>query len=187
MADQQVAARYAKSLLDLAKEQGTLATVKQDMDLLATTVAGSRDLRLLLRNPVVKHDKKLAILTAIFGGKVSELMMRFFQIITSKNREDTLELVGEEFLKQYNRLMGVQVAEVTSAMPLTPEARATVEGLVKKQTGLQQVMLTEKVDAGLIGGFVLRVGDQQIDESVRGNLRRLRTSLTDHSFTPSLN
>ena len=187
MADQQVAARYAKSLLDLAKEQGTLATVKQDMDLLAATVAGSRDLRLLLRNPVVKHDKKLAILNAIFGGKVSELMMRFFQILTSKNRENTLELVGDEFAKQYNRLMGIQIAEVTSAMPLTPDARAIVEGLVKKQTGLQQVSLTEKVDAALIGGFVLRIGDQQIDESVRGNLRRLRTSLTDHTFTPSMN
>ena len=55
------------------------------------------------------------------------------------------------------------------------------------RSGLQQVSLTEKVDASLIGGFVLRVGDQQIDESVRGNLRRLRASLTDKTFTPSLN
>ena len=86
MANQQVAARYAKSLLDLAKEQGTLATIKEDMDLLANTMAGSRDLRLLLRNPIVKHDKKLSILNAVFQGKVSEMLMRFFQILTSKNR-----------------------------------------------------------------------------------------------------
>ena len=57
MANQQVAARYAKSLLDLGREMGTLENVKQDMDLLAATVAGSRELRLLLRNPIVKHDK----------------------------------------------------------------------------------------------------------------------------------
>ena len=187
MADQQVAARYAKSLLDLAQEQGNLATIKQDMDLLAGTVAGSRDLRLLLRNPIVKHDKKLAILTALFQGKMSELMLRFFQIITSKNREDVLEFIAPEFLKQYNTLVGMQVAEVTSAAPLTAETRATIEGLVKQQTGLTQVTLTEKVDAALIGGFVLRIGDQQIDESVRGSLRRLRTSLTDTTYTPSLN
>ena len=87
MADQQVAARYAKSLLDLAQEQGTLAALKEDMDLLANTMAGSRDLRLLLRNPIVKHDKKLSILTALFQGKVSEMLMRFFQILTSKNRD----------------------------------------------------------------------------------------------------
>lgn len=73
MADQQVAARYAKSLLDLAQEQGTLATIKQDMDLLAGTVASSRDLRLLLRNPIVKHDKKLSILNALCQSMFGEL------------------------------------------------------------------------------------------------------------------
>ena len=187
MADEQVAARYAKSLLDLAQEQGNLATIKQDMDLLANTMAGSRDLRLLLRNPIVKHDKKLSILTAIFQGKVSEMLMRFFQILTSKNREAALEHIGDEFLAQYNALMGVQVAEVTSATPLTPATRAEIERMVKQQTGLADVSLTEKVDASLIGGFVLRVGDQQIDDSVRGNLRRLRTSLTDTTYQPSLN
>ena len=187
MADEQVAARYAKSLLDLAQEQGSLATIKQDMDLLATTMAGSRDLRLLLRNPIVKHDKKLSILTAIFQGKVSEMLMRFFQILTSKNREAALEHIGDEFLAQYNALMGVQVAEVTSATPLTPATRAEIERMVKQQTGLADVSLTEKVDASLIGGFVLRVGDQQIDDSVKGNLRRLRTSLTDTTYQPSLN
>ena len=187
MADQQVAARYAKSLLDLAKEQGTLATVKQDMDLLAKTMSESRDLRLLLRNPIVKHDKKLSILTAIFQGKVSDLLLRFFQIVTSKNREATLEHIGDEFLVQYNKMMGVQVAEVTSATPLTPEARASIEQMVKEQSGLYDVSLTETVDASLIGGFVLRVGDRQIDESVRGSLRRLRTSLADKTYVPSLN
>jgi len=187
MADQRVAARYAKSLLDLAQEMGTLPTIKQDMDLLATTMAGSRDLRLLLRNPIVKHDKKLSILTAIFQGKVSETLMRFFQILTSKNREDALEFIGDEFLVQYNALMGVQVAEVTSATPLTPATRAEIEKMVKQQTGLQDVSLTEKVDASLIGGFVLRVGDQQIDDSVKGNLRRLRTALTNNTYQPSLN
>ena len=187
MADKLVAARYAKSLLDLAQEQGTLATTKQDMDLLANTMAGSRDLRLLLRNPIVKHDKKLSILTAIFQGKVSEMLMRFFRILTSKNREAALEHIGDEFLAQYNALMGVQVAEVTSATPLTPATRAELEERVKQQSGLADVSLTEKVDASLIGGFVLRVGDQQIDDSVKGSLRRLRTSLTDTTYQPSLN
>jgi len=186
MADQRVAARYAKSLLDLAQEQGTLPAIKQDMDLLASVMAGSRDLRLLLRNPIVKHDKKLAILTAIFGGKVSETLMRFFQILTSKNREAALEHIGDEFLAQYNAQQGVQVAEVTSATALSAEARAEVERLVRQQTGLTQVSLTEKVDPSLIGGFVLRVGDQQLDDSVRGGLRRLRTSLADKTFQHQL-
>jgi F-type H+-transporting ATPase subunit delta len=186
MADQRVAARYAKSLLDLGREQGTLDSVKQDMSLLAQVVADSRDLRLLLRNPIVKHDKKLAILEAVFKGKVSDVTMRFFTIMTQKNREDVLEFIAPEFLTQYNLLQGVQVAEVTSATPLTPELRAQVEQIVKQQSGLNTVTLTEKVDADLIGGFVLRVGDRQIDDSVRTSLRRMRTSLQDKTFQNQL-
>ena len=182
MANQQVAARYAKSLLDLGQEMGTLETVKQDMDLLAATVAGSRELRLLLRNPIVKHDKKLAILTAIFQGKVSDMTLKFFIILTQKNRENVLEFVAPEFNKLYNVLRGVQTAEVTSAAPLTAAARQELKQLVTKQTGLTDVTLTEKVDADLIGGFVLRIGDQQIDDSVRTTLRKLRTSLQETTY-----
>ena len=183
MADQRVAARYAKSLLDLGKEMGTLETVKQDMDLLGKTVAENRDLRLLLRNPIVKHDKKLAILTAIFQGKVSDVTMQFFTILTQKNRESALESMGTEFQVQYNVMQGIQTAQVTSATPLTPALRDELEQLVIKQTGLTEVKLTEKVDPSLIGGFVLRVGDQQIDDSVRTSLRKLRTSLQENTYS----
>ena len=186
MADQRVAARYAKSLLDLGKEMGTLDSVKADMDLLSKTMAESRDLRLLLRNPIVKHDKKLAILTAIFGGKVSDLTLRFFTILTQKNRESALEGMGTEFQVQYNAMQGIQMAQVTSATPLTPELRAQLQQLVMQQTGLAQVKLTEKVDPELIGGFVLRVGDNQVDDSVRTSLRKMRTSLQDTAFQQKL-
>ena len=186
MADQRVAARYAKSLLDLGKEMGTLSAVKDDMDLLSKTVADSRELRLLLRNPIVKHDKKLAILTAIFKGKVSDMTMRFFTILTEKNREAAIEGIGPEFTAQYNVMQGIQSAEVTSATPLSPAARAEMQALVAKQTGRAQVELTEKVDPELIGGFVLRVGDNQIDDSVRTSLRRMRTSLQENSYQQKL-
>ena len=186
MADQRVAARYAKSLLDLGKEMGTLSAVKDDMDLLSKTMAESRELRLLLRNPIVKHDKKLAILKAIFEGKVSDMTLRFFTILTEKNRESAIEGIGPEFLAQYNVMQGVQSAEVTSATPLTAIARLEIRKLVTQQTGLADVQLTEKVDPELIGGFILRVGDNQIDDSVRTSLRRMRTSLQENSYQSKL-
>ena len=186
MADIRVAARYAKSLLDLGLEQGTLPRVKQDMDLLGQTVAASRELRLLLRNPIVKHDKKRAILHALFEGKVSEMTMRFFDILTSKNREDALVSIADEFQVQYNAQQGIQSAQVTSAVPLTAESRTQRKALVTKQTGLSDVQLDEKVDPSLIGGFVLRVGDQQLDDSVKAQLRKMRISLTKTAYENKL-
>ncbi len=186
MADQRVAARYAKSLLDLGKEMGTLSAVKDDMDLLSKTMADSRELRLLLRNPIVKHDKKLAILNAIFQGKVSDMTLRFFTILTNKNRESAIEGIGPEFLAQYNAVQGIQSAEVTSATPLSAVSLLEIRKLVTQQTGHAEVHLTEKVDPELIGGFVLRVGDNQIDDSVRTSLRKLRTSLQENSYQQQL-
>lgn len=186
MSELRVASRYAKSLLDLAEERGTLEQVKQDMDLFTKTLDENRELRLLLRNPIVKHDKKLAILNAVFGGKVSELTSKFFAIITQKNRENALEFIGTEFQSQYNQLRGVQVAEVTTATPLTAELRAQVSQLVRQQTGQAQVTLNEKVDASLIGGFVLRVGDRLIDDSVSYRLRKLRNEFSKNPYQPQL-
>ena len=97
-----------------------------------------------------------------------------------------LEFVAPEFNKLYNVLRGVQTAEVTSAAPLTAAARQELKQLVTKQTGLTDVTLTEKVDADLIGGFVLRIGDQQIDDSVRTTLRKLRTSLQETTYQNQL-
>ena len=186
MSQQRAASRYAKSLLDLAQERGTLEEVKQDMDLFAKTLAGSRDFRLLLRNPIVKHDKKLAILKAIFDGKLSDVTMRLLTLITEHNRESALEWVATEFHAQYNILRGMQEATVTSAVPLTPESREEINQLVRRQTGLQDVELTEKVDPNLIGGFVLRVGDRQVDDSVRTSLRKMRTTLIENSYQNQL-
>lgn len=186
MSEQRAASRYAKSILDLAQERGNLPQVKEDMDLFAKTLEQNRDLRLLLRNPIVKHDKKLAILRAIFGGKVSEVTEKFFTIITQHNRESALEWVATEFQSQYERLRGIQVAQVTTAQPLTPALREEVTELVRHQSGLQSITLTEKVDESLIGGFVLRIGDQQIDDSVRNRLRKLRGEFTNNPYQPQL-
>src|SRR5690606_20864441 len=102
MADIRAASRYVKSLLDLAVEKNALEEVHKDMLLFSQVVASSRPLALLLRNPIVKHDQKLAVLNKIFGSKVQSLTKAFFEIITRKNREPILESVAREFNNAYN-------------------------------------------------------------------------------------
>lgn len=186
MSDVRVASRYAKSLIELAQEKGILENIYQDMLLFSKAVAESPDLRLMLRNPIVKHDKKLTILKAIFTGKVNDLTLSFFTIITEKNREAVLADVAQEFLRQYNLLQGVQKAQVTTAAPLSPELRAEFKRQVINRTGMDSVILEEKVDPDLIGGFILRIGDIQIDDSIRSSLFRLKNKLKDNSYTSKL-
>ena len=186
MSELRVASRYAKSLIDLAQERGELEQVKQDMDLFSKTLSENRDLRLLLRNPIVKHDKKLAILRAIFGGKVTDLTEKFFTLVTQHNRETALVFIGDEFLKQYNLQRGIQVAQVTTATVLDPALREQLRQLVREQANMPEVTLQEKVDPSLIGGFVLRIGDRLIDDSVSYRLRKLRTEFSKNTYQPQL-
>lgn len=185
MSDIRVASRYAKSLLDLAQEKGVLEQVQQDMVLFTRTIRENRDFQLFLTNPIVNNGKKLAILKSIFTGKVSDLTLRFFLLLSEKNREAVLETVALEFEKQYNILKGIQKAQVTSAVPLTPELRTQLNQRIAQLTG-KTIQLEEKVDPSLIGGFVLRVGDQQVDDSIRTNLRNLKNKFKENPYINKL-
>ena len=185
MSDIRVASRYAKSLIDLGEEKGSLEDIRQDMLLFSKTAKENREFQLLLKNPIINHEKKLAVLKAIFGGKVSPITDAFFRIITSKNRESVLEAVSNEFEFQYNVKKGIQAASVTTASPLTPELRKELTELVTARTG-KTIQLEEKVDPALIGGFVLNIGDTQIDDSVKSTLQRLRNKFNENAYIPKL-
>lgn len=185
MSEIRIASRYAKSLIELAQERGELEQVKEDMDMFAKVLDQSRDLKLLMRNPVVKSDKKLAVINAIFKGKVNDLTLVFFEIMARKSRESVLVFIAPEFTNQYNVYKGITTASVTTAVPLSEELRNELGQRLVAQTG-QRVELEEKIDPTLIGGFVLRVGDQQIDSSVKYNLNKLRNKFKDNPYINKL-
>ncbi|WP_242926101.1 ATP synthase F1 subunit delta [Pontibacter vulgaris] len=185
MSDIRVASRYAKSLIELAEEKGILEQVQNDMKLFSATVQGNRDFQLLLRNPIVKSDKKQAIINGIFKGKVQEMTLAFFNIVARKNRESVLEFIAEEFQKQYNEIKNIQRASVTTATPLSAELRNELGQRLATQTG-KFIELEEIIDPTLIGGFVLRVGDKQIDSSVKYNLRKLKNNFKDNPYINKL-
>ena len=174
MAVATVAARYAKSLLDLAQEKGLTETMYKDMQFFKRTVDQSRPLLLMLKNPIVRAEKKNAIIKAIFGKRVDTVTMAFFEIIAKKNREPIMDAIADEFINQYDRLKGVERATVITTVPLTDALRKKFTAMVMKATSGKTVELEEKIDSKLIGGYILRVGDQQIDGSIRSQLNDIR-------------
>ena len=173
-----VASRYAKSLIELAEEKKVVEEVYQDMLFFNQIAKDNRGLMLALKSPVVRHEKKLAILKAIFKDKVNPVSYTIFDIITRKNRESILDSIAAEFITQYNAYKGIQKAVVTTPIPLNPELRKKFSKIVADATG-KTVELEEKVDDKLIGGYVLRVGDRQIDASLKSRLNELKLELVD--------
>lgn len=176
MSQQIVASRYAKSLIGLAQEKGVLDTVYKDMVLFDEVVNASRELQLVFASPIISHFKKLEIIRGIFQKKVDPATFTIFEIITRKNREEILPALAEEFKNQYAVIKGIQKATVSSVVPLTEMQRQSFIKVVADATG-KTIDLVEKIEPNLIGGYVLRVGDRQVDTSVRKKLNDLKVSM----------
>jgi F-type H+-transporting ATPase subunit delta len=182
MADLRVASRYVKSLLGLAVEQGVLEEVHHDMQLFAKVCAENRAFALMLKSPVIRHDKKKDILEKLFQGKVNKLTMAILNIITSKNREPILPAIAKEFHNAYNVYKNIGRASITSAVPLDEKLRNEIQQVVQKLSNRKEVELTEKVDQSLIGGFILNVGDKQVDASIKSKIRSLKVKFSENPY-----
>ncbi|MEM6641728.1 MAG: ATP synthase F1 subunit delta [Bacteroidota bacterium] len=173
MSEGRIAARYAKPLLNLAEEKSVLEEVKQDMDSFASLCKENRDFSLMLKSPIIPHKRKAEILKKIFEGKFSDLTLQAFDLITRKNREYLLVAIADEFLALYNLRKGIANVTVTTTFQLESDLRESFKKLATKVTG-KSPNLEEEIDPDILGGYVLKFGDKQIDDSVRGRLNDLK-------------
>ena len=174
MSNSKAASRYAKSLIDLSIEQNSMEAVRADMASIVSVVSANPLLGAILSNPIIPLDKKAGILKDTFSGRVSAVTDIFLKLIVSKGRASIVFETAKAYLTQYNALKGIVTAEVTSAIPLTEANRTEIITIVKREVGANEVLIKEKVDEKLIGGFILKVGDRQFDASIASNLNKLR-------------
>lgn len=172
-----VATRYAKSLLDLAIEKGQLEAVYTDMLYIKDVCKQSNEFTSFLNSPIINADKKVSTLKAVFEGKLSAMTSGFITIVANKRRESVIPKMAESFVEQYKVHKNILTAVVTSANGLDAVTKQKALDLVKGQLN-GEVELVEKIDANIIGGFILKIGDRQIDKSVSRQLSNLKKELT---------
>jgi F-type H+-transporting ATPase subunit delta len=177
MSVQRIAGRYAKSLLDLAREENKLDRVLEDVKSFQAA-SKNRDFYLLLKSPIVNARKKLSILDALFLGKYDEMTMAFLRILVNKGREPYLPEVAEEFITQYKKIKHITTVKVTTAQPMTAAALKALEAkLMASDTTATSVEIETAVNPELIGGFVLEMDDKIYDASVAQKLEDVKRSL----------
>ena len=174
------ASRYAKSLLSLSSDQKSLEEVNKDMKFVADTCKSSSKLILLLKSPIVKTDKKLAILNAIFSNKIGKLVSSFIEIITKKKREAIILDIARAFNEQYNTHKNITSAKVSTAIALDKELKSKIMAIVKTASK-GDVEIEEEVNKDLIGGFVIKIGDQQVDSSINSKLQKLKREFSTNA------
>lgn len=172
-----IAARYAKSLLDLATEQGQLEPVNEDI-MTFRSVLSSRDFQLMLKSPIVQADKKSAILNALFKDRITPLTMQFFQICIRKGREGYLGDISQAFIDQYQQLKNITSVRLTTAVPADDAIKGQLAEQIKS-AGLcdGEIRWESRVDPALIGGFIIELNDKRYDASVLHHLDTLRKNI----------
>ena len=173
--------RYAKSLITLSIEKNELDVIYNDMVLISETIENSKDLGVLLNSPVVKTDKKQEVLTAIFGKNTTELTKQFLLLISSRNREALIGDIANAFVRQYKVIKKIIVTEITSAVKLDEAQKKKILQLLNTADNTS-VEVIEKINPEIIGGFIVRVDDKQIDASISRKLDNLRQDFSKNQY-----
>jgi F-type H+-transporting ATPase subunit delta len=168
------ASRYAKALLDLSLETKKTDDVYADIVSLFETIEASNELKTLLNSPIVKSEKKQEVFKSLFSKTFSELTISYINLLITKKREALLSEIAIQFISQYKAHKNIVTAEVTTAIKLDEALTKKVLSLVKHDG---EVEIIEKIDASLIGGFIVKVGDKQIDASIAKKFKDLRKEI----------
>lgn len=180
-----IATRYAKSLIELASEQGKLDQVVQDMDLFRKSLE-SRDLYLMLKSPIIHKSKKSEILKVLFKDRVDPLTLSFFDIIVRKGREEYLPEITENFEAQYKKIKNISTVKLTTASELDPSVLDRITKILESSDETDQhVEIVTEVNPDLIGGYVIEIGDKQYDASVLNKLEEYKKSFLGNDFVRS--
>ena len=162
-----------------------LDAVQRDMENISRTIAENRDLELLLDSPVIKGEKKLQVLHSVFEGDVSELSVRFCDLMVHKGREHLLGQAAIEVVRMAKAAKSIFEASVTTAVPMDDATRAKVQAIISAMCPKGgSTELAELIDPDLIGGFVIRYGDQMIDASVSSDIRSLKRDFSENLYVP---
>lgn len=173
-----VAGRYASALFDLASDSGKVADIETDLVTFQGLLDQSPDLVRLVRSPVIATDDQNKAIAAILDKvRISGLAANFLKLVTSNRRLFSIQDIIKAYRALAARSRGEVTAEVTSAVPLNNEQTAALKETLKASVG-KDVTLQARVDPGLLGGLVVKVGSRMIDSSLKTKLQNLKVVLT---------
>ncbi len=171
-----IAIRYSKALFTLANEKNKLDAVYNDILIIKSVCETEKGFTNLLHFPVIKSSKKISIFNEIFANKIDALTLNFLKLIANNKREMYLLPMCQSFVELYKEQRSIKTVNFTSVSTVGDDIKNKIINLVKEHYK-SDVELVEHTDDSLIGGFVLRIDDQQYDASVANRLKNI-----EHEF-----
>lgn len=176
MIERRIVRRYASALFSAASKADVVDRVESDLGFVSYVTESSPALWDAMISPIIPRAKKEQILVDLFGERVHEITLNYLKLLVDKRREEALKETEAEYVGLANEARGIVDAEVTSAVALDEEQEKKLIAKLTAMTG-KRIVLSKRVDRGLVAGVLVRIGDTVIDGSVRGQLAALREEL----------
>jgi F-type H+-transporting ATPase subunit delta len=171
------AIRYAKAILETAVSNGKASQVNEDMKSIITAVSSSTDLKEFLTSPIIISEVKMKALSEVFASVQADTKS-LFRLLQENKRFEILEAIASQYITQFDEMNGVEVANVTTAFPITADLEAKI--LAKAATiSTKKLTIQNTIDPSIIGGFILRIGDKQYNASVSNRLQELKREFSN--------
>lgn len=161
----------------LATEQNQTRELMQEIQAVQEILKQNPELDKLMKHPGIPKQEKTQVLENVFKGRVSDVLEGFLELIVTKERYGDLQAIFDYFIDKVKESCKVGVAYVTTAIELNEVQKAEVLAKLIETTGYRTMEMHYDVDASLIGGMQIRVGDRVVDSSIRSKLNALTKQL----------
>lgn len=173
-----VVKRYATALFDIAINEQKMQQYEEEIKVIVSVLESEPDFVKVLQNQKVTLDEKLSLIEQVFSNKAEASIVGLMIIVVKKGRQEFLLAILEGFLEMARSQKGILRATVTSAVPLKSNQFEQIKAELQKGTK-SEIELSAIIDASIIAGLVIRVGDKVVDASVQGKMQTLKKQLTE--------
>lgn len=173
---QLVAKRYGTALFELAVEQEKIGIMEEELQGLQGIVESEKDFMEILTHPKITTEEKIGFLKRLFKSNISQEIIGLMVLLVQKNRQEYLLDIIQVFVEKLQEYQGKTTAHITTAVPLSEEQKVSIQKRLKEMVH-KEIIVEAKVDKRIIGGLVIRIGDQIIDNSIQSQLKKLSGEL----------
>lgn len=172
-----IANRYAEALFQLSEDENITKEIYNELHNVVDTVKNNKNLDNVLKSPLVAKIEKVQLIEALFNNKINNNLKNFLKILVEKGRISSLKSIELTFKQLLNDKNNIIEGTVISAIPLTDKKVKELEEKLSKKYN-KNVTLENKVDQSILGGVLVRLGNTQIDGSVKTRLDNIKDQLS---------
>lgn len=173
--------RYAKALYIAAVEENALEQVYSDLHLLEELIAENPSFQFFLNTPVLKPSEKQNFFQSVFSTYLHSLTLRFFNLLTQNRRENRLVDIIRNFqmlfLLHHNTMSATLITTINVGTEMIEKIKQKLQVVLQKT-----ILLQNKIDKNIVGGFILQIEDKEYDASAKTQLKKIKNTLVKTSM-----